>query len=588
MSGPPVVHLTFTAGSQNGAVYDLPAGRFVVGRSTDCDLVLTDAGVSGRHAEITIDPRGRVTVADLGSLNGTWVDGERIDGAWGVGDGSRLAFGPISAVLAVPGAAATAPTAAAPAAGSSRSKAGLVAIAAIAAVALIGGGFALAQALEDDPGGEGSTGTVTAASEPPPTTSTAPAPKPKPKPLTREQRLERARDATLRVLLPDGWGSGFVVGADEGRPVIVTNAHVVGDATEAEVSRDREEGRPATVLGVSQCDDLAVVRADERMKLPVLPLGAQPTIGEDLWIVGFPGTIADQEAPLQVHTGPVASVGASYTDRERDLVATYRNLVQVDGTINSGNSGGPLVEQRRGRVVGVAAFGASAQEENYGISVVRLRELLPYLRDGSSVPGMALGFDEEGGDPEPSILDVTSDTLERQGVAGNGGQRLVAVDGKRFDEGAFPNGLASLCDELPTVFRRWPDDALPYRPAPRPVRGGEEKAGHEGKMVDEEAELRLVSLPMRRAVEGEGEENHIGRGEERDLREIGAGDEADDEQHLENRGDPGEEERERKARARDIARRGVDVGELEVSGHGEHAGKDKPTDKDGDGGPEGR
>jgi S1-C subfamily serine protease len=232
--------------------------------------------------------------------------------------------------------------------------------------------------------------------------------------------------------------------------VIVTNAHVVGDAAKVEISRDREEGRPATVLGVSQCDDLAVVRADEAVEVPALPLGTQPAVDEELWIVGFPGTSVDQEAPLQVHRGPVASMGATYTDRERDLVATYRNLVQVDGTINSGNSGGPLVEQKRGRVVGVAAFGAIAQEENYGISVDRLRELLPYLRDGSSVPGMALGFDEEG-DPEPSILDVTSDTLERQGVQGNSGQRLVAVDGKRFDEGEFPNGLASLCDELPTL-----------------------------------------------------------------------------------------------------------------------------------------
>jgi S1-C subfamily serine protease len=446
MSGPAVAHLTFTAGSQNGSVYDLPVGRFVVGRSTECDIVLTDAGVSGRHAEIAIDPRGRVTVADLGSLNGTWVDGERIDGAWGVGDGSRLAFGPISAVLAVPGAAAPVAAAPPPAERTGSRKALLGVGAAVVAVALLAGGYALAQALDGDGADDGSTTSVARTPATTATTATTAA-KPKPKPLTREQRRERAENATLRVMLPDGWGSGFVVDSEEGRPVIVTNAHVVGDASEVQIAREGEDARPGTVRGVSQCDDLAVVGADDEAELPVLRLGAEPARDEELWIVGFPGTGTDQEGPLQIHRGTVARVGATYTRRDRELVATYRDLIQVDGDINAGNSGGPLVEQRQGRVVGVAAFGSEVQRENYGISVDRLREILPYLQDGSSVPGMALSF--EGDDPEPRVVDVTSETLEGQGVLA--GQRLVAVDGKRFDAGEFPNGLASLCDELPTL-----------------------------------------------------------------------------------------------------------------------------------------
>src|SRR3954452_10081800 len=66
-----------------------------------------------------------------------------------------------------------------------------------------------------------------------------------------------------------------------------------------------------------------------------------------------------------------------------------------------------------------------------------------------------------------------------------------------------------------------------------PVRGREEEAGDEGEMIDEESELVLVRRPMRWPMEGEGEEQHIGRGEQGGFREIGAGQEAGDESELE-------------------------------------------------------
>jgi S1-C subfamily serine protease len=431
------VHLTFTAGSRNGRGFDLPPGRFLVGRSTECQLILHDAGVSGRHAELTVAADRQVTITDLGSANGTWVDGERIAGTWAIGDGTQVSFGPIGAVLAVPHTARSAFPSKHSAVPAGRAAAAIVALAVV-----LGGGYALAQALDDNR--LDSAGSTPKAPSTPKSATT-----PRPKPPTRAEILARAREATVRVSVPDSWGSGFVVGFDRGRPLIVTNAHVVGDVSAVEINSDRQDRHPATVLGVSQCDDLAVVRGDEAMKLPKLTVSKPPEVGDDLWIVGFPGTAVDQESFLQVHAGRVASVGATYVNHDRALTATYRNLVQVDGTINKGNSGGPLVEEHDGRVVGVAAFGSPQQPENYGIASDRLAEVLPYLRTGTSVPGMALGFN--GDDPEPRILEVSSDNLKHDGVEPNGGQRIVAVDGKRFDAGAFPHGLASLCDALPEL-----------------------------------------------------------------------------------------------------------------------------------------
>jgi pSer/pThr/pTyr-binding forkhead associated (FHA) protein len=63
----------------------------VLGRSGDVDIPLDDAGVSRRHAEIHVVD-GRVRVVDLGSTNGTFVDGERVTTAE-LRDGSTITVG---------------------------------------------------------------------------------------------------------------------------------------------------------------------------------------------------------------------------------------------------------------------------------------------------------------------------------------------------------------------------------------------------------------------------------------------------------------------------------------------------------------
>jgi hypothetical protein len=74
------------------------AGGFLVGRSPICDLVLDDRTVSRRHAELRRDG-GAWVLADLGSTNGTWVNGWRIREAE-VGAGDRIALGRKHVVLA--------------------------------------------------------------------------------------------------------------------------------------------------------------------------------------------------------------------------------------------------------------------------------------------------------------------------------------------------------------------------------------------------------------------------------------------------------------------------------------------------------
>lgn len=75
----------------DGRIYRLAAPITVIGRSTDADVVLDDAGVSRRHAEVHIID-GRARVIDLGSTNGTYVDGERVH-AGNLTEGSTITVG---------------------------------------------------------------------------------------------------------------------------------------------------------------------------------------------------------------------------------------------------------------------------------------------------------------------------------------------------------------------------------------------------------------------------------------------------------------------------------------------------------------
>jgi DNA segregation ATPase FtsK/SpoIIIE, S-DNA-T family len=87
-TGPPSEHPEQAGALELRVVAGLDAGRrmplrnrpVTVGRDGDCDLVLVDEGVSRRHVQVSPGASGlRATITDLGSVNGTWVEGKRID-----------------------------------------------------------------------------------------------------------------------------------------------------------------------------------------------------------------------------------------------------------------------------------------------------------------------------------------------------------------------------------------------------------------------------------------------------------------------------------------------------------------------------
>lgn len=87
----------------------VPLGRFVIGRSADCQLSLEDPLVSRRHARITVEPE-RVLIEDLASRNGVAVNGEKITGYHQLASGDRIEIGSQALVIELSSAREAMPT----------------------------------------------------------------------------------------------------------------------------------------------------------------------------------------------------------------------------------------------------------------------------------------------------------------------------------------------------------------------------------------------------------------------------------------------------------------------------------------------
>ena len=85
------VQLQIVEGAEAGKQVPVE-GAITLGRADDADLVLADAGISRNHARVTADAEG-ASVEDLGSSNGTFVNGERVEGSRRLTDGDEIQLG---------------------------------------------------------------------------------------------------------------------------------------------------------------------------------------------------------------------------------------------------------------------------------------------------------------------------------------------------------------------------------------------------------------------------------------------------------------------------------------------------------------
>lgn len=136
-------------------------------------------------------------------------------------------------------------------------------------------------------------------------------------------------------------GSGFIISSDG---YILTNNHVVEDASEIVVALSDRREREAELIGSDPASDLALLKIDAT-DLPTVKLGNSEKLKVGEWVVAIGSPFGFE---LSVTAGIVSAKGRSLPDEN----GNYVPFIQTDVAINPGNSGGPLFDLD-GKVVGI-------------------------------------------------------------------------------------------------------------------------------------------------------------------------------------------------------------------------------------------
>lgn len=296
----------------------------VIGREAPADLIVASPLVSRRHAMLTVEG-DTVTLQDLGSANGTFVNGNRVDRVI-LRHGDRVH---IADRMLVFDAGGLHELSARPASLSERGRvllrqpltwllAGVCVLGILVAVVFIPG------------------------FQSPPGSASADLYK---QPDDTEDFVERIQRSVVTVYCNSSdesvSGSGFALatGASAAGRTVITNHHVVEGCMsgQGDLSIEGEGFSSAARIGsIDAVNDLAKLTIDTT--LPTLPLSGKPGVG--MWVAAF---------------GSPHGIAGTVTFGTVSNVLDSEKLVMTDAAVNHGNSGGPLVNAT-GQVVGINTF----------------------------------------------------------------------------------------------------------------------------------------------------------------------------------------------------------------------------------------
>jgi len=178
-------------------------------------------------------------------------------------------------------------------------------------------------------------------------------------------------------------GSGFIISPDG---YVLTNDHVAGNATQITITMTSGEKYEAKLVGSDMLSDIALLKI-EGSDFPYLPLGRSDDIIIGEWVIA----LGNPFGLFEVNDKPTVTVGVvSATDMNLRAQEgrVYRGMIQTDAAINSGNSGGPLLNSL-GEVIGVNAVIYTPNQGNIGlgfaIPINRVKTILSALKEHGKV-----------------------------------------------------------------------------------------------------------------------------------------------------------------------------------------------------------
>jgi Trypsin-like peptidase domain len=193
---------------------------------------------------------------------------------------------------------------------------------------------------------------------------------------TREEIAKRAKAATVLVdVKPYGFGTGFCVHPSG---LFVTNEHVaLANAQSIHLVLNSglkaQKVMKATAIRRDKARDLALLKVEEEGKFESLELGSDKDLGElaEMIAFGFPfGVALGQSGEYPAITVNLSSVTSLRRDKSGEL-----ERIQLDGALNPGHSGGPVID-RSGKLVGVVVSGIPGSGVHVAIPVTHLQVFL--------------------------------------------------------------------------------------------------------------------------------------------------------------------------------------------------------------------
>jgi Do/DeqQ family serine protease len=229
-------------------------------------------------------------------------------------------------------------------------------------------------------------------------------------------------------------GSGVIVDAKNG--YVLTNHHVVENASVIEVTLLDNRTIKATVVGSDQGTDVAVLKLEQATKLKAIALGNSDQIQVGDFVVAIGNPFGLQHT---VTSGIVSALGRSGISQDG-----YEDFIQTDASINPGNSGGALINLR-GELIGINSAIFSNSGGNIGIGfaipVNIARSIMTQILEFGKVQRGLLGvsISDFGGESAKALgVDVQEGALVQEVAADSAAEKagikvgdvIVAVDGE--------------------------------------------------------------------------------------------------------------------------------------------------------------
>ena len=265
-----------------------------------------------------------------------------------------------------------------------------------------------------------------------------------------------------------GEGSGFIIHKDG---YILTNAHVIENSDSVQIALSTGGLFKGKIIGMDRVADLAIIKIDSPVPLPVIPLGHSNELKPGDWVMAIGSPFG---LDLTVTVGIVSAKG-------RSLGATpYDDFIQTDTPINPGNSGGPLINTQ-GEVVGInTAVMQMGQGLGFSLPVDLAKKLIPELKAHGKVTRSWLGVSVQDislADKESLKLGVDQGSLVRE----------VVVDSPAYKAGLKMNDVIVEFDGHTINNSRTLPKQVVYTPAGKEI---SIKLVREGKTIRVEAILK--------------------------------------------------------------------------------------------------